>query len=61
MLTEEPETKKTCPISEFRTAADELEATESDLVGLPAILVPPPPPTAELKFRSMGRLASLVN
>ena len=43
------------------TAAEGLEAAESDLVRLPAILVPPSPPAAELKFRSMGRLASFVN
>ena len=43
------------------TAAEGLEAAESDLVRLPAILVPPSLPAAELKFRSMGRLAALVN
>ena len=43
------------------TGAEGLEAAESDLVRLPAILVPPLPPAAELKFRSMGRLASFVN
>ena len=43
------------------TAAEGPEAAESDLVRLPAILVPPSPPVAELKFRSMGRLASFVN
>ena len=48
-------------MSEFRTAADELEAVESDLVRLPTTLVPAPPPAAELKFHSTGQLASLVN
>ena len=44
------------------TGADGLEAVKADLVRLPTILpFPFPFPAVELKFRSMGRLASLVN